>query len=152
MWFSEQQPLRLNPTEVHEVITAVCAESSSPNSNVTTLLSRFNSNSGTPSMDVAVSVLIKLVIDMYVLLSLILFVLSLKAEFQQLPTNQPPTPPSSFSFVSPLPIMIWNVLQKVILNIVIRWKFVFYDVIQCSSVAHKGSFAPTIIKIMDCPT
>lgn len=66
-YYSEQQPLRLNPTEVHEVITAVCAESSSPNSNVTTLLSRFNSNSGTPSMDVAVSVLIKLVIDMYVL-------------------------------------------------------------------------------------
>ncbi|KAF8365032.1 hypothetical protein HHK36_032965 [Tetracentron sinense] len=63
----EQQPLRLNPAEVHEVIAAVCSETSSPNTNLMTVSSRLSNNSGKPSMDVAVSVLIKLVIDMYVL-------------------------------------------------------------------------------------
>ncbi|KAH9703131.1 hypothetical protein KPL70_011007 [Citrus sinensis] len=65
--YSEQQPLRLNPAEVCEVIAAVCSETSSPNVNVMTVSSRLSNNSGKPTMDVAVSVLIKLVIDMYVL-------------------------------------------------------------------------------------
>ncbi|XVE99532.1 hypothetical protein REPUB_Repub03eG0207100 [Reevesia pubescens] len=65
--YSEQQPLRLNPAEVCEVIAAVCSETSSTNANTVTLSSRLSNNSGKPSMDVAVSVLIKLVIDMYVL-------------------------------------------------------------------------------------
>ncbi|XP_061338326.1 uncharacterized protein LOC133285160 isoform X2 [Gastrolobium bilobum] len=64
--YSEQQPLRLNPAEVHEVIAAVCSEASSPNPNVMTVSTRLSNNSGKPSADVAVSVLIKLVIDMYV--------------------------------------------------------------------------------------
>ncbi|XP_042512090.1 uncharacterized protein LOC122087145 isoform X2 [Macadamia integrifolia] len=65
--YSEQQPLRLNAAEVCEVIAAVCSESSSPNANPMTVSSRLSHNPGKPSMDVAVSVLIKLVIDMYVL-------------------------------------------------------------------------------------
>ncbi|OMO96931.1 hypothetical protein COLO4_14967 [Corchorus olitorius] len=65
--YSEQQPLRLNPAEVCEVIAAVCSETSSTNVNTMTVSSRLSNNSGKPSMDVAVSVLIKLVIDMYVL-------------------------------------------------------------------------------------
>ncbi|CAL0308297.1 unnamed protein product [Lupinus luteus] len=65
--YSEQQPLRLNPAEVHEVIAAVCSEASSPNTSAMTVSSRLSNNSGKPSMDVAASVLIKLVIDMYVL-------------------------------------------------------------------------------------
>ncbi|KAK4425193.1 hypothetical protein Salat_1713200 [Sesamum alatum] len=64
--YSEQQPLRLNPVEVCEVIAAVCSETSSPNSNHFTVSSKLR-QSGRPSMDVAVSVLVKLVIDMYVL-------------------------------------------------------------------------------------
>ncbi|KAM6598914.1 hypothetical protein CsatA_018523 [Cannabis sativa] len=66
--YSEQQPLRLNPAEVSEVIAAVCSEtsSSSSNANVMTVSTRLNSHSGKPSMDVAVSVLVKLIIDMYV--------------------------------------------------------------------------------------
>jgi len=66
MLTSEQQPLRLNPTEVHDVIAAVCAEVSVPNANVVRASTTLNNNSGKPSTDVAVSVLIKLVIDMYV--------------------------------------------------------------------------------------
>ncbi|BAT83059.1 hypothetical protein VIGAN_04015900 [Vigna angularis var. angularis] len=65
--YSEQQPLRLNTTEVHDVIAAVCAEVSIPNTNIVRASTRLNNNSGKPSSDVAVSVLIKLVIDMYVL-------------------------------------------------------------------------------------
>ncbi|XP_010253242.1 PREDICTED: uncharacterized protein LOC104594586 isoform X2 [Nelumbo nucifera] len=65
--YSEQQPLRLNAAEVYEVIAAVCSETSSPNANLMTVSSNLSNNSGKPSMDVAVSVLIKLVIDMYVL-------------------------------------------------------------------------------------
>lgn len=63
---SEQQPLRLNPAEVQEVIAAVCSEASSPSTNVMTVSTRLGNSSGKPSTDVAVSVLIKLVIDMYV--------------------------------------------------------------------------------------
>ncbi|WZZ29435.1 hypothetical protein YC2023_012836 [Brassica napus] len=63
----EQQPLRLNPAEVGEVIAAVCSEASSTPSNPMTVSPQLNSKTGKPSMDVAVSVLIKLVIDMYVL-------------------------------------------------------------------------------------
>uniref|UniRef100_A0A5B6ZBR9 SANT domain-containing protein n=1 Tax=Davidia involucrata TaxID=16924 RepID=A0A5B6ZBR9_DAVIN len=65
--YSEQQPLRLNPEEVCEVIAAVCTETPSSNANLMTISSKLSNNSGKPSMDVAVSVLIKLVIDMYVL-------------------------------------------------------------------------------------
>nr|XP_043632397.1 uncharacterized protein LOC122603688 [Erigeron canadensis]XP_043632398.1 uncharacterized protein LOC122603688 [Erigeron canadensis] len=65
--YSEQQPLKLNPVEVGEVIAAVCSEKPSPIANVMTISSKLSSSSGKPSMDVAVSVLIKLVIDMYVL-------------------------------------------------------------------------------------
>lgn len=65
--YSEQQPLRLNPAEVQEVIAAVCSEASSPSTNVMTVSTRLGNSSGKPSTDVAVSVLIKLVIDMYVL-------------------------------------------------------------------------------------
>ncbi|KAK4835257.1 hypothetical protein QYF36_007544 [Acer negundo] len=65
--YSEQQPLRLNPAEVCEVIAAVSSETSSASANLMTVSSRLSNNSGKPSMDVAVSVLIKLVIDMYVL-------------------------------------------------------------------------------------
>ncbi|RZC24148.1 hypothetical protein D0Y65_003429 [Glycine soja] len=65
--YSEQQPLRLNPAEVQDVIAAVCSEAYSPNTNVTTASTRLSNNSGKPSTDVAVSVLIKLIIDMYVL-------------------------------------------------------------------------------------
>lgn len=61
---SEQQPLRLNPAEVGEVIAAVCSEASSTPSNQMTVSPQLTSKTGKPSMDVAVSVLIKLVIDM----------------------------------------------------------------------------------------
>ncbi|GAB2222792.1 hypothetical protein Droror1_Dr00016919 [Drosera rotundifolia] len=64
--YSEQQPLRLNPLEVGEVITAVCSETYLPSS-YPMVISSLNSNGGKPSIDVAVSVLIKLVIDMYIL-------------------------------------------------------------------------------------
>lgn len=65
--YSEQQPLRLNPAEVCEVIAAVCSETPTPNANLMSISSKLSNNSGKQSMDVAVSVLIKLVIDMYVL-------------------------------------------------------------------------------------
>ncbi|KAL8166811.1 hypothetical protein V2J09_008310 [Rumex salicifolius] len=64
--YSEQQPLRLNPNEVGEVIEAVCSEISPSNAGPMTV-SAVNSNRGKPSVDVAVSVLVKLVIDMYVM-------------------------------------------------------------------------------------
>lgn len=64
--YSEQQPLRLNPVEVCEVIAAVCSETSTIKTNQLTVSSQLR-QSGRPSMDVAVSVLVKLVIDMYVL-------------------------------------------------------------------------------------
>ncbi|CAK8574293.1 unnamed protein product [Lathyrus sativus] len=65
--YSEQQPLRLNPAELCEVIAVVCSEISTPNTNFSTMSTSLTNNSGKPSMDVAVSVLIKLIIDMYVL-------------------------------------------------------------------------------------
>ncbi|KAK4367299.1 hypothetical protein RND71_015179 [Anisodus tanguticus] len=64
---SEQQPLRLNPMEVYEVIAAACSETSAPNTYLMTVSSKLSNNSGKPSMDVAISVLVKLIIDMYVL-------------------------------------------------------------------------------------
>ncbi|KAK6929320.1 hypothetical protein RJ641_005525 [Dillenia turbinata] len=63
---SSLQPLRLNPDEVSEVMAAVCSETSPQNANLMTFSSKLMHNSGKPSIDVAVSVLIKLVIDMYV--------------------------------------------------------------------------------------
>ncbi|XP_074280627.1 uncharacterized protein LOC141605646 isoform X2 [Silene latifolia] len=65
--YSEQQPLKLNPTEVGEVIAAVCSETLTPNLNLMTISTGLSSHRSKPSIDVAVSVLIKLVIDMYVL-------------------------------------------------------------------------------------
>ncbi|WOH02547.1 hypothetical protein DCAR_0521936 [Daucus carota subsp. sativus] len=65
--YSEQQPLKLNSVEVCEVIAAVCSATPSPTANLMTMTSKLSSSSGKPSMDVAVSVLIKLVIDMYVM-------------------------------------------------------------------------------------
>ncbi|KAG5074638.1 hypothetical protein JHK84_055869 [Glycine max] len=51
-YYSEQQPLRLNPAEVCEVFAAVCSEPS-PNTNVMMMSTRLRNNSGKPSMDVA---------------------------------------------------------------------------------------------------
>ncbi|KAI8539948.1 hypothetical protein RHMOL_Rhmol09G0222500 [Rhododendron molle] len=65
--YSEQQPLQLNQVEVCEVIAAVCSEAPPPCTNHMTISSKLSNNGGKPSVDVAVSVLIKLVIDMYVL-------------------------------------------------------------------------------------
>ncbi|CAM0885577.1 unnamed protein product [Alopecurus aequalis] len=62
--YSEQQPLRLNPAEISEVIAEVCSESTSNQSNAP---SRLTTQSRQPSADVAFSVLIKLVIDMYMM-------------------------------------------------------------------------------------
>ncbi|CAN6472475.1 unnamed protein product [Victoria cruziana] len=63
----EQQPLRLSPAEIEEVIAAVCSEISVTNTNSTLALYKRTSGSGRSIADVAVSVLIKLVIDMYVM-------------------------------------------------------------------------------------
>ncbi|KAJ6820092.1 uncharacterized protein M6B38_399295 [Iris pallida] len=65
--YSEQQPLRLNPAEISEVIAEVCLESSSPNMNFLSTMSPLTKNNRRPSTDVAASVLIKLVIDMYMM-------------------------------------------------------------------------------------
>jgi hypothetical protein len=61
---SEQQPLRLNPAEISEVIAEVCSETTT-NANPSIAPSRLTTQSRQPSADVAFSVLIKLVIDMY---------------------------------------------------------------------------------------
>lgn len=61
---SEQQPLRLNPAEISEVIAEVCSESTSSASQ-SIAPSRLSTQSRQPSADVAFSVLIKLVVDMY---------------------------------------------------------------------------------------
>ncbi|KAJ8747370.1 hypothetical protein K2173_012829 [Erythroxylum novogranatense] len=65
--YSEQQPLRLNPAEISEVITAVSSETYSTTPNYLTMSSRLSNSSRKQPIDVAVSVLIKLIIDMYVL-------------------------------------------------------------------------------------
>lgn len=64
--YSEQQPLRLNPAEISEVIAEVCLETTS-NANQLNAPSRLTTQSRQPSADVAFSVLIKLVIDMYMM-------------------------------------------------------------------------------------
>ncbi|KAK3166632.1 hypothetical protein QOZ80_1AG0048320 [Eleusine coracana subsp. coracana] len=64
--YSEQQPLRLNPAEISEVIAEVCSESTS-NANPSIAPSRLTTQNRQPSADVAFSVLIKLVIDMYMM-------------------------------------------------------------------------------------
>ncbi|KAF8646883.1 hypothetical protein HU200_065689 [Digitaria exilis] len=64
--YSEQQPLRLNPAEISEVIAEVCSESTSSASQ-SIAPSRLSTQSRQPSADVAFSVLIKLVIDMYMM-------------------------------------------------------------------------------------
>ncbi|KAG2594509.1 hypothetical protein PVAP13_5NG010400 [Panicum virgatum] len=62
----EQQPLRLNPAEISEVIAEVCSEATS-NASQSIAPSRLSTQSRQPSADVAFSVLIKLVIDMYMM-------------------------------------------------------------------------------------
>lgn len=68
-YYSEQQPLRLSTGEVEEVISAVCSEGSVANTNTMTPMSSLLSNQtgrlAVETADVAASVLIKLVIDMY---------------------------------------------------------------------------------------
>ncbi|XP_062232552.1 uncharacterized protein LOC133929781 isoform X2 [Phragmites australis] len=64
--YSEQQPLRLNPAEISEVIAEVCSEATT-NANQSVAPSRLTTQSRQPSVDVAFSVLIKLVIDMYMM-------------------------------------------------------------------------------------
>lgn len=64
--YSEQQPLRLNPAEISEVIAEVCLEATS-NANQSIAPSRLSTQSRQPSADMAFSVLIKLVIDMYMM-------------------------------------------------------------------------------------
>lgn len=61
---SEQQPLRLNPAEISEVIAEVCSETTS-NANQLNAPSKLTTQSRQPSADVAFNVLINLVIDMY---------------------------------------------------------------------------------------
>ncbi|XP_017247716.1 uncharacterized protein LOC108219002 isoform X2 [Daucus carota subsp. sativus] len=65
--YSEQPPLKLNSVEVCEVIAAVCSEAPSPAANLMTMSSKLSDRNGKPSMDVATSILIKLVIDMYIM-------------------------------------------------------------------------------------
>lgn len=65
--YSEQQPLRLNPAEISEVIAEVCSESCSSNGNLPSASSSLTNFSRRPPTDVAVSVLVKLVIDMYMM-------------------------------------------------------------------------------------
>ncbi|KAG2603577.1 hypothetical protein PVAP13_5KG780500 [Panicum virgatum] len=64
--YSEQQPLRLNAAEISEVIAEVCSEATS-NASQSIAPSRLSTQSRQPSADVAFSVLIKLVIDMYMM-------------------------------------------------------------------------------------
>eukprot|EP01018_Ginkgo_biloba_P020488 Gb_07792 [translate_table: standard] len=68
-YYSEQQPLRLSSVEVEEVIAAVCSEGSIANANAMTAVPSLMSNQtgrlAVEAADVAASVLIKLVIDMY---------------------------------------------------------------------------------------
>lgn len=70
IYASDQQPLKLSFAEIHEVIAEVCSESTSMNTNSASATTR-SSHIGQPATDVAISVLIKLVIDMYTLTSLI---------------------------------------------------------------------------------
>ncbi|KAF3330486.1 hypothetical protein FCM35_KLT03840 [Carex littledalei] len=65
--YCEQQPLKLNPAEINEVITEVCNASCTPNGNQLNAPSRLSSQNRQPSADVAFSVLIKLIIDMYMM-------------------------------------------------------------------------------------
>ncbi|XP_057812898.2 uncharacterized protein LOC131026903 isoform X1 [Cryptomeria japonica] len=67
--YSEQQPLRLSAVEVEEVIAAVCLEGSITSNNTVSSMPSLPSNQAgrvtVETADVAASVLIKLVIDMY---------------------------------------------------------------------------------------
>ncbi|KAL0929165.1 hypothetical protein M5K25_001109 [Dendrobium thyrsiflorum] len=64
--YSEQQPLRLNPAEISEVIAEACSETSLTSVNLT-ISSPLAKHNARPVAEVAISVLIKLVIDMYVM-------------------------------------------------------------------------------------
>ncbi|RAL36992.1 hypothetical protein DM860_003914 [Cuscuta australis] len=96
--YSEQQPLRLNPTEVCEVIAAVCSETPAPNAYFMTLSSKMN-NSGKPSIDVAASVLVKLVIDMYVLDSKLAAPLTLSMLEEMINAPQPGSKDRAFDLI-----------------------------------------------------
>nr|XP_010937670.1 uncharacterized protein LOC105056966 [Elaeis guineensis]XP_019710453.1 uncharacterized protein LOC105056966 [Elaeis guineensis]XP_019710454.1 uncharacterized protein LOC105056966 [Elaeis guineensis]XP_019710456.1 uncharacterized protein LOC105056966 [Elaeis guineensis]XP_019710457.1 uncharacterized protein LOC105056966 [Elaeis guineensis] len=65
--YSEQLPLRLNPAEICEVIAEVCSESSSPQVTQLNASLQLTKHGGQPGKDVAINVLIKLVVDMYVM-------------------------------------------------------------------------------------
>ncbi|KAG0498691.1 hypothetical protein HPP92_003382 [Vanilla planifolia] len=64
--YSEQQPLWLNPAEICEVIAEACSETSSAfvNYTMSSPMAKYNAR---PVTEVAISVLIKLVVDMYVM-------------------------------------------------------------------------------------
>ncbi|OAE25014.1 hypothetical protein AXG93_523s1190 [Marchantia polymorpha subsp. ruderalis] len=67
--YSEQQPLRLSDAEMEEVISAVCSETSGSSGNTLALVPLPNNQGGKlapEAADVAASVLIKLLIDMYI--------------------------------------------------------------------------------------
>ncbi|PKA52462.1 hypothetical protein AXF42_Ash019088 [Apostasia shenzhenica] len=64
--YSEQQPLRLNTIEISEVIAEACSESSATNVNFT-MSSPLTNHNARPVAEVAVSVLIKLIIDMFLM-------------------------------------------------------------------------------------
>ncbi|KAI0531463.1 hypothetical protein KFK09_001018 [Dendrobium nobile] len=64
--YSEQQPLRLNSAEISEVIAEACSETSLTAVNLT-ISSPLAKHNARPVAEVAISVLIKLVIDMYVM-------------------------------------------------------------------------------------
>ncbi|KAJ0046177.1 hypothetical protein Pint_06252 [Pistacia integerrima] len=65
--YSTRDPILAPKFFICYVWLPVCSETSSPNANSMTVSSRLSNNRGKPLIDVAVSVLIKLVIDMYVL-------------------------------------------------------------------------------------
>lgn len=65
--YSEQQPLKLNPAEISEVIAEVCSGSSASIVNLPAASPPLTTLSRRPPTDVAVSVLVKLVIDMYMM-------------------------------------------------------------------------------------
>jgi hypothetical protein len=65
--YSEQQPLRLSEAEMEEVVLAMCAEATASGSSATLPLSVSNQTGklSVEAADIAASVLIKLLIDMY---------------------------------------------------------------------------------------
>ncbi|KAK7343283.1 hypothetical protein VNO77_11913 [Canavalia gladiata] len=113
-YYSEQQPLRLNSAELCEVIAAVCSESS-PNTNVMMMSTKLSNNSRKPSMDVAMSVLIKLVIDTYVLDSQIATPLTLSLLEEMLSSSKTACRVQAFDLILNLGVHA-HLLEPVIAN------------------------------------